>query len=166
MVQFIGGFESVIIIFTYRPEFLHTWGGKSFHNQLTLNRLSNRKSLAMVNYILDTENIDKDLEELILANTDGVPFFIEEFLNSLRDLRIIEIKDGKYHITKHIQQVAVPSTIQDMIMARVDSLPDDAKELLQIASVIEREFEYELIKQVAGLVEQDLLTRLSILKES
>ena len=156
----------VFIIFTYRPEFLHTWGGKSFHNQLTLNRLSNRESLAMVNYILDTENIDKVLEELILTNAEGVPFFIEEFLKSLKDLRIIEIKDGKYHIAKHIQQVTVPSTIEDMIMARVDSLTDDAKELLQIASVIEREFEYELIKQVFGSLEQDLLTRLSILKES
>jgi tetratricopeptide (TPR) repeat protein len=156
----------VFIIFTYRPEFLHTWGGKSFHNQLTLNRLSNRESLAMVNSILDTEHIDKDLEELILANTEGVPFFIEEFLKSLKDLRIIEIIDDRYHVTKNIQYVTVPSTIQDMIMARVDSLPDDAKELLQIASVIEREFEYELIKQVAGSPEQDLLTRLSILKES
>ena len=156
----------VFIIFTYRPEFLHTWGGKSFHNQLTLNRLSNRESLAMVNSILDTEHIDKDLEELILANTEGVPFFIEEFLKSLKDLRIIEIIGDRYHITKNNQHVTVPSTIQDMIMARVDSLPDDAKELLQIASVIEREFEYELIKQVAGSLEKDLLTRLSILKES
>jgi class 3 adenylate cyclase/tetratricopeptide (TPR) repeat protein len=156
----------VFIIFTYRPEFLHTWGGKSFHNQLTLNRLSNRESLAMVNSILDTEHIDKDLEELILANTEGVPFFVEEFLKSLKDLKIIEIIDDRYHITKNIQYVTVPSTIQDMIMARVDSLPDDAKELLQIASVIERVFEYELIKQVAGSPEQDLLTRLSILKES
>jgi class 3 adenylate cyclase/tetratricopeptide (TPR) repeat protein len=156
----------VLIIFTYRPEFLHTWGGKSFHNQLTLNRLSNRESLAMVNYILNTENIDKDLEELILTHAEGVPFFIEEFLKSLKDLKIIEIKEGKYHLGKQIQQVTVPSTIEDMIMARVDSLTDDAKELLQIASVIEREFEYELIKQVFGSLEKDLLTRLSILKES
>ncbi|MBW2194586.1 MAG: AAA family ATPase [Deltaproteobacteria bacterium] len=156
----------VFIIFTYRPEFVHTWGTKSFHSQLTLNRLSNHESLTMVYDILDTENIDKDLEELILANTEGVPFFIEEFLKSLKDLKIIKIIDGKFHIALHTGQVTVPSTIQDMIMARVDSLPDTAKELLQIASVIERQFEYELIKRVVGTPEQDLLTRLSILKES
>ena len=157
---------NVLIIFTYRPEFLHTWGVKSFHNQLTLNRLSNRESLTMVNNILDSNNLDKDLEELILTKTEGVPFFIEEFLKSLKDLRIIERIDSKYQITKDISQVTIPATIQDMIMARVDSLPDTARKLLQIASMIEREFKYELIKQVVGSSETELLNLLSILKES
>jgi class 3 adenylate cyclase len=66
----------VLMIFTYRPEFVHTWGAKSFHNQLTLNRLSNRESLAMVNHILSTEDIDSDLEELILEKTEGIHYFI------------------------------------------------------------------------------------------
>ncbi|OQY15452.1 MAG: hypothetical protein B6I32_07400 [Desulfobacterium sp. 4572_20] len=76
----------VLMLFTYRPEFVHTWGGKSYHNQVTLNRLSNRESLAMVFHLLGTENVDRDLEELILEKTEGVPFFIEEFVASLREL--------------------------------------------------------------------------------
>ena len=148
----------VLMIFTYRPEFVHTWGGKSYHNQVNLNRLSNRESLTMVNNLLDTEDIDSNLEELILEKTEGVPFFIEEFTRSLNDLEIVEKKDNTCHLVKDIQDVTIPSTIQDIIMARVDSLPEGTKSLLQTASVVGREFRYDLIKRVTGLAEQELLT--------
>jgi len=156
----------ILLIFTYRPEFVHTWGGRSYHNQLTLNRLSNRESLAMANYLLGTEEIESDLENLILEKTEGVPFFIEEFLKSLKEINIIERKDNRYYLTKDIQYVTIPSSIQDVIMARVDSLPEGAKELLQTGSVIEREFSYELIKRVTGFSKQALLSHLSALRDS
>jgi len=156
----------VFLIFTYRPEFIHAWGGKSFHSQVNLNRLSNRESLAMVAHLLGTEQIDSGLEELILEKTEGVPFFIEELIKSLKDLNIIERKNDRYFLAKDIQDVVIPSTIQDVIMARVDSLPEVAKEVLQTGSVIEREFSYELIKRVTGLQEQKLLSHLSVLKDS
>ncbi|MGD8983291.1 MAG: adenylate/guanylate cyclase domain-containing protein [Desulfobacteraceae bacterium] len=156
----------VLMVFTYRPEFVHTWGGKSYHSQVNLNRLSNRESLAMVSYLLGTEEIDKDLEALILEKTEGVPFFIEEFVKSLRNLKLIERKDNKYHLAKKIQDLAIPTTIYDVIMARVDSLPEEAKEVLQRGSVIEREFSYKLIKRVVGLSNQELLSCLSVLKDS
>jgi class 3 adenylate cyclase/tetratricopeptide (TPR) repeat protein len=155
----------IFLIFTYRPEFVHTWGGKSYHNQLNLNRLSNRESLVMVNYLLGTEDIKSELEDLILEKTEGVPFFIEEFIKSLRDLNIIEKKDHRYHLAEDIQDLTIPSTIQDVIMARVDSLPEGAKEVLQIGSVIEREFSHELIERSMGLSERELLSHLSILKD-
>jgi len=120
----------------------------------------------MVNYLLSTEDIDSELENLILEKTEGIPFFIEEFLKSLKDLKIIERKDDRYHLTKDIQDLAIPSTIYDVIMARVDSLPERAKEVLQTGSVIEREFAYELIKKVTGLSEKELLSNLSVLKDS
>jgi tetratricopeptide (TPR) repeat protein len=69
-------------------------------------------------------------------------------------------------LAKDVKAVAIPSTIQDMIMARVDSLPDATRTVLQTGSVIEREFPYELIKRVTGLPEQPLLTHLSVLKDS
>jgi class 3 adenylate cyclase/tetratricopeptide (TPR) repeat protein len=157
---------SVLIIFTYRPEFVHTWGGKSYHSQVTLNRLSNRESLAMVTHILGTEEIDSDLEDLILDKAEGIPFFIEEFIRSLKELKIIEKSDSRYCLAKDIQDLKLPSTIQDVIMARVDSLPDGAKEVLQTGGAIEREFSYELIKQVTGLSEKELMSNLSALKDS
>jgi predicted ATPase len=158
--------SKVLLIFTYRPEFVHTWGAKSYHNQLTLHRLSNRESLEMVTSILGTREIERALEELILEKAEGVPFFIEEFIKSLKDLKIIERKDNSYQLIKDIHQVAIPSTIQDVIMARVDSLPERAKEVLQTGSVIEREFSYPLINRVTGLPEKELLSYLSALKDS
>jgi hypothetical protein len=93
----------ILLIFTYRPEFVHTWGAKSYHSQISLSRLSNRESLMMVSHLLGTEDLDKDLEEFILEKTEGVPFFIEELIKSLKDLKIIERKNNRYHITKDIK---------------------------------------------------------------
>ena len=156
----------VLLIFTYRPEFVHTWGAKSYHSQINLNRLSNRESLNMVNSLLETEEIDQDLKALILEKTEGVPFFIEEFVNSLKELKIIKKRDNQYHIPEDTRDVAIPSTIQDVIMARVDGLPERAKELLQTGSAIEREFSHEMIKGVMGLPEEELLSNLSILRDA
>jgi len=156
----------ILMIFTYRPEFVHTWGGKSYHSQITLNRLSNRESLAMVAHILGTKEIERDLEDLILEKTEGIPFFIEEFIRSLRELEIVKKTNNRYLLAKDIRDLSIPSTIHDVIMARVDTLPDEAKEVLQTGSAIEREFSHELIKQVTDLPEQELLSHLSALKDS
>jgi len=156
----------VLLIFTYRPEFVHTWGGKSYHSQVMLNRLSNRESLMMVSHLLDTEDLDSDLEEFILEKTEGIPFFIEELIRSLKDLKIIAREDNKYRITKDIKEVVIPATVQDVIMARVDSLPEEMKGLLQTVSVVGRESSYDLIKRITGLTEQELLSHLSGLKDS
>jgi predicted ATPase len=156
----------VFLLFTYRPEFVHTWGVKSYHSQVNLNRLSNRESLAMAIHLLGSKEVDKDLEELILEKTEGVPFFIEELIKSFKDLNIIIKRDNKYYLSREIEAITVPATIQDVMMARVDALPDEAKEMLQVGSVIEREFNFELISMIAGYSERELLSHLSVLKDS
>jgi class 3 adenylate cyclase/tetratricopeptide (TPR) repeat protein len=156
----------VFLIFTYRPEFVLTWGGKSYHSQVNLSRLSNRESLTMVNHLLGGQNIENALEEFILEKTEGIPFFIEEFIKSLRDLQIIEREDNTYRIAKDIQIVTIPSTIQDVIMARVDSLPEKAKLILQTGAVVGREFSHDLINRLAELPEQELLSYFAALKDS
>ena len=120
----------------------------------------------MVSHLLGQEELDKDLEEIILSKTEGVPFFIEEFINSLNNLSIMERKGNQYRLVKDIHELMIPSNIQDVIMARVDSLPESAKEVIQIGSVIEREFKYELIKRVTDLPERELLSLLSVSKDS
>jgi len=120
----------------------------------------------MVTHLLGTKEIERALEDLILEKTEGVPFFIEEFIKSLKYLKIIEKKENAYHLSKDIQHLAIPSTIQDVIMARIDSLPEGAKQVLQTGSVIEREFSYPLISRATGLPEKELLSYLSVLKDS
>jgi class 3 adenylate cyclase/tetratricopeptide (TPR) repeat protein/ribosomal protein L40E len=156
----------VLLIFTYRPEFVHTWGAKSYHSQLTLNRLSNRESIMMVSHLLGTEAFDMDLEEFILEKTEGIPFFIEELIKSLKELKIIVREDSRYRIAKDIKEVTIPATIQDVIMARIDSLAEGVKGLLQIVSAVGREVSYDLIKRITNTPEQELLSNLSVLKDS
>ena len=165
LLEHIAG-AKVLLIFTYRTEYVHTWGARSFHSQITLNRISNREALAMVSHLLSTESVAENLQDLILEKTEGIPFFLEEFLKSLKDLQIIQRQDTVYALTKDLKDVIIPSTIQDVIMARVDALPEGAKEVLQTGSVIEREFPYELIRMVTKLSERDLLTHLSALKDA
>ena len=156
----------VFFIFTYRPEFVHTWGSRSYHSQVTLNKLSNRESLAMVSHLLNSTSIDKDIENLTLSKAEGVPFFIEEFIKSLKERKIIERVNGTYKLTKDFKTISIPSTIQDVIMARVDHLPEQAREVLRTGSAIEREFSHELIQKVSNLPEQELLSHLSTLRDS
>jgi tetratricopeptide (TPR) repeat protein len=156
----------IFLIFTYRPEFVHTWGSRSYHSQVTLNRLSNRESLAMIEHVFATRNIDSNLEDLILQKSEGVPFFIEEFIRSLKDLKIIECRNGEVNLIQDIKSVSIPSTIQEVIMARIDKLHEGAREVLRTGSVIEREFSHELLKKVTNLPEQELLSYLSTLKDA
>ena len=80
--------------------------------------------------------------------------------------KIIERKNNTYLVIKDLRDVAIPSTIKDVIMARIDTLPEGSKELLQTGSVIGREFCYELIQRVMELSERALLSSLSLLKDS
>jgi predicted ATPase len=155
----------ILLIFTYRTGLIPPWGGKSYHSQITVNRLTNRESILMLTHLLGTERVTSELQEFILTKTEGVPFFIEEFIKSLGDLQLIVRKDDAYDLSPKAQSISIPSTIHDVVTARVDALPENARQLLQTGSAIEREFGYPLLTRVSGLTEQELLSCLSVLKD-
>lgn len=157
---------SVFLLLTYRLGFKPSWEIKSYHQHITLNRLSNRASLKFVSYLLGKKKFNKNLENLILSKTEGVPLFIEEFIKSIKALQNIEIEDNRQQHIKDIMDIKTPSTINEVVMARVDILPEGAKEVLQVSSVVEREFDYKIIKKVIGFSEKELLSHLSILIKS
>jgi class 3 adenylate cyclase/tetratricopeptide (TPR) repeat protein len=165
LLESISG-SRIFLIVTYRPEFVHTWGARSYHSQITLNRLSNRESLTMVSHLLNSTHIDKEVEDLVLTKTEGIPFFIEEFIKSLNERNIIEKVNGTFKLTKDFKTITIPSTIHDVIMARVDHLPEATREVLRTGSVIEREFSHKLIQKVTDLPETELLSQLSTLRDS
>lgn len=156
----------IFLIFTFRPAFVHSWGGRSYLSQITLNRLSNNESNKIASHLLKTKDIHTNLEKLILEKTEGIPFFIEEFIKSLKEMNLVKQNDDQYFLIKSNSDVIIPSTIQDIIMARVDSLPEEAKDVLQTGSIIEREFSYELIKNVTKLSENKLKTYLTMLRDA
>ena len=155
----------VFLLFTFRPEFIPPWNLKSYHAQINLNRLSERQALEMVGYLLDSKDVDIELKKLLFEKTERIPLFLEEFIRSFIDLKLIEKKD-KYYLVKNLKGVNIPSTIQHVIMARVDSLPEGTKELAQAGSVIGREFSYELISKVTDFSEEALISHLVTLRDS
>jgi len=155
----------IFLMITYRHEFVPTWAARSYHYQINLDRLDPPETDSVVFHLLNTDDIDEKLLRFTHKKTDGIPFFIEEFIKSFRDLSIID-KRKKYYFASDLRDVMVPSTITDVIMARVDFLPPGAKELLQTASLIERVFSHELICLVTGFPEQESLSHLSALIKS
>ena len=154
----------ILLIFTYRTEYSPPWSGKSYHSQITLNRFSNRESLSMLHHLLGMDDLPIDFEELVFEKTEGIPYYIEEFIKSLQ-INVTD-KNDLSSMARGDHIVKIPSTIQDVIMSRVDRLPERAKEILQSGAVIEREFSYELLKQVMDFSEQELLSNIDILKDS
>jgi len=154
------------LIFSYRPEYEESWSRKSNYNQLNLNRFSSRESIDMVSKFLSIEEIDENLADLILEKTEGIPYFIEEFIKLLIDLKYIEKKGNRYELIKTFESLNIPSSIQDLLTARIDTLPEGAKEILQAGSVIGREFTLELLNSVIGIEGQNLKPHLEALVDS
>lgn len=156
----------LMLIFTYRPSFAPAWGTRSYHSQVTLNRFSKQQSNSMISCLLGVEPREERLEEVILQRAEGIPFFIEEFVRSLKELKTTQKEDHKGHVSGDGAHIIVPSTINEVIMARVDSLPEGARALVQTGSVIELEFTHSLLKRLTGIPDQELLSLLSILTKS
>jgi len=160
----------VLMIFAHRPEFSSKWGTLSWHSQVTLYKLTTKQIFTMVDNILNLSRSDEwsndEFLDFIVAKTEGIPFFIEEFIKYLKDQKLIEKKTDSYVFNKDIHKINVPSTIQDVINARVDRLPEKAKEILKIASAVEREFSCDLIRNLVDYSESELLSQLAVLKNS
>jgi class 3 adenylate cyclase/tetratricopeptide (TPR) repeat protein len=156
----------VLLIFTYRLEFVPKWSGKSYHNLVNLARLSNRESHRMLTALLQGAQVDDRLTELVLEKSDGVPFFIEELVKSLVETSTIELHDSQWTLKAAAGELQVPNTVEELLTARIDRLPEGAKRILQIGAVIGREFSWDLLRAVAAIPEMELISHLSALKDA
>ena len=165
LVEHIAG-AKVFLIFTFRPGYLPPWGGKSYYGQIHLNRLSKKECLEIIKALLNAEAVDEDIAKLLLDKAEGVPLFAEEFTRSLKEAGDVIDEDGRCRLKADSASIRIPGTIHDVLMARVDRLPEDAREILLAGAVIGREFSWDLIEEITGTPEKELLSRLSVLKES
>jgi class 3 adenylate cyclase/tetratricopeptide (TPR) repeat protein len=164
LLEHIAG-ARVLLLFTYRPEFAPTWPGKSYVSAVTLARMSNREAYQMLTGLLAGAAIEERLAEMIIDKSDGVPFFIEELVKSLREASTIGRRDGRWTLLRETE-LHVPDTIDELLSTRIDRLPDAAKRVLQIGSVIGREFHWRLLSVLAEMSEMELVASLSALKEA
>jgi class 3 adenylate cyclase len=141
----------VLLLGIYRPGYVHHWSDKSFYSQITLNPLSNEESTTLAQVLLDIKEVTTDLRSHVLDRAEGNPLYVEEIVQWLLETGAIARSGDGYVLKQMPIELAVPDSIQDVIMARIDRLEQDLKKTVQIASVIGRDFLYRLLTKISGL---------------
>jgi class 3 adenylate cyclase len=141
----------LLLLITYRIGYTPPFGSRSFYTTLTLHSFSEAETLAMAGHVLGTAQFPVELQTALMAKAEGVPLFIEEVTRTLLDLGVLRREEGAYRSVKRLSEVSIPDTIQGIIMARLDRLGEDGKRIVQLASVIGRQFLVRLLARVAGL---------------
>jgi class 3 adenylate cyclase len=144
----------VLLILVYRPEFTHRWGNKSYFSRIGLDELTLQSSAELVKAILEEGEAVPELRDLILNRAAGNPLFMEELTHALLENGTIERKDKQYVLTRTSSDLQVPDTIQGIIAARLDRLEENLKRIMQVASVIGREFAFRILQAISGMHEE------------
>ena len=116
--------------------------------ELTLKPLSEADSRQLVRNLLEIESLPEHIRSLILAKAEGNPFFVEEVIRMLIDRSAIVKQDGAWAATREIAAVDIPDTLQGLLLARIDRLPEDTRYILRVASVIGRQFPSSVLERV------------------
>jgi class 3 adenylate cyclase/predicted ATPase len=136
----------LLVLLTFRPEFTALWGTRSHLNHLTLTRLTFEQAAEMVKRVSGGQTLPPALVQQVVTKTDGVPLFVEELTKA-----VVEAGAGTGQVSLH----AIPSTLLDSLMARLDRL-GSAKEIAQWGATLGREFSYEVLHVVARMEEARL----------
>ena len=153
----------VLLLITFRAEFQPPWVGQAHVTSVSLSRLGQREGCAFVRLVAGNRALSGNIVEDIVERTDGVPLFVEELTKAL--LEAASQDEGPIGAMSKTStaSIAVPSTLYASLMARIDRLGADTKEIAQIGSVLGREFSYEALASIAQKTDHDLqasLTRL------
>jgi class 3 adenylate cyclase/tetratricopeptide (TPR) repeat protein len=162
-----------LVLLTFRPEFTPPWGSRAYLSQMSLSRLDRAQVGEMVERVAGSQGLSAELVQQVVAKTDGVPLFVEELtktvIESIGSVESIESRGSKESVGSHsrtsLPEIAIPATLHDSLMARLDRLTT-AKEIAQMGAVIGREFSYDLICAVSPLDEASLRQALAKLVEA
>jgi class 3 adenylate cyclase len=159
------GHLPVLAIFTFRPGFEPAWAGLRNVTTLALGRLERPQVQAMVEQVTGGRALPAEVMKEIINKTDGIPLFVEELTKTVLEAGILVGDAEGYRLDGPLPPLAIPATLQDSLMARLDRLAP-IKEIAQIGSAIGREFSYTLLKTVAGRDEAALRSGLAQLEEA
>jgi class 3 adenylate cyclase len=155
----------LLLILTYRPEYEHHWGGKSYYTQLRLDALSPEVTEQFLSNLVGDDASLMSFKTL-LPPDQGTPFFLEETVRALVETSLLEGKRGNYRLVRPLEEVRTPASVQAILAARMDRLPARQKWLLQAASVIGEDVPHAILQLIAGLEEDELRRRLAKLREA
>jgi tetratricopeptide (TPR) repeat protein len=153
----------VLLLVNYRPEYTHGWDSKTYYTQLRLDPLPPESADELLQGLLGNDASLAPLKRLLIARTEGNPFFLEESVRALVETEVLIGKRGAYRLAKPLVSLQVPATVQAVLAARIDRLPPEEKALLQTAAVIGHEVPLALLKAVGEAPGEPLrlgLTRL------
>jgi DNA-binding NtrC family response regulator/tetratricopeptide (TPR) repeat protein len=146
----------LLLLINYRPEYQHGWGGKTYYTQLRLDPLPPASTEAFLQPLLGNDLSLAPLTRLLIARTEGNPFFLEESARTLVETGVLVGEPGAYRLAKPLDSLQVPATVQAVVAARIDRLPPGDKRLLQTAAVIGTEVPLPLLQAIAELPEDAL----------
>ncbi len=152
--------SSLLVVLTCRPEFRSPWSSRKHLHQLSLDRLPPAATEAMIRRAAGDRALPEELVTRLAAITDGVPLFVEELTRM-----VIESWRGE-HDNLSSRRIEVPTTLHELLLARLDRLRGLGKDLAQLCAVLGRDFNYSLIRAVSELDEMGLQQGLDILTEA
>jgi class 3 adenylate cyclase len=144
----------LMLLVTARPEFRPGWTYPQFV-QINLDRLSRRDRMAMVERLAGDRSLPESVRAEIVAKTDGIPLFVEELTKAVLE------GDGRPELAGAVHVTAIPDTLQGSLMARLDRLDVEAREVAQVGATIGREFSTSLLSRLAGRTEEELSAALA-----
>jgi len=155
----------LFVLLTSRPEFTPPWGQHRHFSQLTLSRLGRRQVPLMIEKATGGKSLPTEVMQQIVAKTDGVPLFVEELTKTVMESDLLREIDGHYELSGPLPPLAIPATLQDSLMARLDRLAT-ARGVAQLGATLGREFSYELLHTVSPMDEETLQQGLRQLVET
>ena len=153
------------ILCTFRPTFRPPWTLHTHLTQLTLGRLAHHQVALMIERVADGKTLPPEVQAQLVAKTDGVPLFVEELTKMVLESGLLRAVDDHYELTGPLPPLAIPATLHDSLMARLDRLAAP-KMVAQLGATIGRQFSYELLRAVAPMGEETLQRALGHLLEA
>jgi predicted ATPase len=138
----------ILALWTFRPDFSPPWTGRAHLTQLTLPRLPRQQATAMAARVAHGKALPAEVVAQVVAKTDGVPLFVEELTKMVLESGLLQEHEERYALTGPLPPLAIPATLHDSLMARLDRLAA-VKALAQLGATLGRDFTYELLHAVA-----------------
>jgi class 3 adenylate cyclase/tetratricopeptide (TPR) repeat protein len=158
------GTAKILLLVNYRPEYQHQWGSKTYYTQLRLDPLGKERAEEMLAALLGEGKDLIPLKRLIIVRTEGNPFFMEETVQVLLDEGAL-LRDGPaIKVTKSLNKLKIPPTVQGILAARIDRLPAAEKELLQTVAVIGKDFPLALVREITKKPDDEIDSMLNNLQ--
>ena len=156
---------AILVVITFRPEFVSSWGSRGHITSLTLGRLGRRQGASIIEAATGGKQLPAEVLDQIVTKTDGVPLFIEELTKTLLESGLLHEAADRFVLTAPLPTLAIPPTLHDSLVARLDRL-GQTKETAQLGAALGREFSHELLAAVSEVGDVELQNALDQLERT